>query len=107
MIDSVAHNSATTAATAATGLRPYSKRQQVMQELMGDSELLLKDRLEVRHLMTHNPVTILPTTTIEEMTKLMRTCGCTICSCATARAIWWESSATAICGPRAARRPSR
>ena len=50
---------------------PYSKRQQVMQELTGDSELLLKNRLEARHLMTHNLVTIQPTTTIEAMTKLM------------------------------------
>ncbi len=38
---------------------------------MGDSDLLLKDRLEVRHLMTRNPVTIQPSATIEEMTKLM------------------------------------
>ncbi len=53
------------------GTAPYSKRQQVMQELMGDSDLLLKDGLEVRHLMTRNPVTIQPATTIEEMTKLM------------------------------------
>ena len=34
-----------------------------MQELMGDSELLLKNRLEVRHLMTHNPVAIQPAMT--------------------------------------------
>ena len=71
MIDSLAQNPATAAATAATGLRPYSKRQQIMQELTGDSDLLLKDRLEVRHLMTRNPVTILPTASIEEMTRLM------------------------------------
>lgn len=71
MIESISHTSPTTAATTATGLRPYSKRQQVMQELMGDSELLLKNRLEVRHLMTHDPVTIPPTMTLEEMTKVM------------------------------------
>jgi len=71
MIETISQNCPTTTATAATGLRPYSKRQQVMQELMGDSELLLKNRLEVRHLMTHNPLTIQPTMTIEEMTDLM------------------------------------
>jgi diguanylate cyclase (GGDEF)-like protein len=71
MVDSLAHNSATTANTAAMGLRPYSKRQQVMQELMSDSDLLLKDRLEVRHLMTRTAVTVLPTANSEEMTKLM------------------------------------
>ena len=38
---------------------------------MGDSDLLLKDRLEVRHLMTRNPITVPPSATIEEMTKLM------------------------------------
>ena len=52
-------------------MRPYSKRQQLMQEMLGDSELLLKNRLEVRHLMTPNPVTITPTMTLEEMTKQM------------------------------------
>ncbi|MFZ1932636.1 MAG: CBS domain-containing protein [Thermoguttaceae bacterium] len=71
MIDSVGYHSATSAATATMGLRPYSKRQQVMQELTSDSDLLLKDRLEVRHLMTRNPVTIQAAATIEEMTKLM------------------------------------
>ena len=71
MSETVQHHSPTTAAAAAPGLRPYSKRQQVMQELMGDSDLLLKDRLEVRHLMTRNPITVQPSATIEEMTKLM------------------------------------
>jgi diguanylate cyclase (GGDEF)-like protein len=75
MIESISQNSPPTAATlptpTATTTRPHSKRQQVMQELTGDSDLLLKDRLEVRHLMTLNLVTVLPTATIEEMTKLM------------------------------------
>jgi diguanylate cyclase (GGDEF)-like protein len=52
--------------------RPYSKRQQLLQALMSDSELLLKNRLEVRHLMTRQPVVIAPTATLEEMTSLMR-----------------------------------
>ena len=55
----------------ALGTRSYSKRQQLLQELMGDSELLLKNRLEVRHLMTPHPVVVQPTTTLEEMTALM------------------------------------
>jgi diguanylate cyclase (GGDEF)-like protein len=75
MIEQIPQNSPATAAvaapSAATAAHPQSKRQQVMQELMGDSDLLLKNRLEVRHLMSHNPVTIPPTMTGEEMTKLM------------------------------------
>jgi diguanylate cyclase (GGDEF)-like protein len=71
MIESISQHAPVAAVTAATGLRPYSKRQQVMQELMGDSDLLLKNRLEVRHLMTHDLVTIQATTTFDEMTKLM------------------------------------
>ncbi len=51
--------------------RPYSKRQQLLQALLGNSELLLKNRLEVRHLMTPQPVVIPPTATLEEMTALM------------------------------------
>ena len=52
--------------------RPYSKRQHLLQALMGDSELLLKNRLEVRHLMTPHPVVVPPTMTLEEITALMR-----------------------------------
>ena len=72
MIESVPHTNSAPVAAAVTGLRPYSKRQQVMQELMGDSELLLKNRLEVRHLMTHDPLMIQATTTLEEMIDVMR-----------------------------------
>jgi diguanylate cyclase (GGDEF)-like protein len=72
MIESVSHtNPATVTAAAPAGAHPYSKRQQVMQELMGDSDLLLKNRLEVRHLMTHDVVTVQPTATSEEMNRLM------------------------------------
>ncbi len=53
-------------------LRPYSKRQQLLQALLKDRELLLKNRLEVRHLMTHDPVTVPPTMTLEEMTALVQ-----------------------------------
>ena len=63
--------STTTAAACRRGCARTRKRQQVMQELMGDSDLLLKDRLEVRHLMTHNPVTSSRRRPIEEMTNLM------------------------------------
>lgn len=73
MLDAISQASPTAVApTAITGSRSYSKRQQVMQELMGDSDLLLKNRLEVRHLMTHDLVTIQPSATVEEMTKLMK-----------------------------------
>ncbi len=52
--------------------RPFSKRQELFQSLMDDSELLLKNRLEVRHLMTREPVTVVPIATLEEMTSLMK-----------------------------------
>jgi diguanylate cyclase (GGDEF)-like protein len=71
MIESTSH-AGPAAVPVATGLHPYSKRQQVMQELMGDSDLLLKNRLEVRHLMTRSLVTIQPSMSIDEMTKLMK-----------------------------------
>jgi diguanylate cyclase (GGDEF)-like protein len=57
-------------ATPDTG--PYSKRQQLLQALMGDSELLLKNRLEVRHLMTRQPVVVPPTMTFEEIAAVMK-----------------------------------
>jgi diguanylate cyclase (GGDEF)-like protein len=50
---------------------PYDKRQQLFQELMKDRELLLKNRLEVRHLMTPNPILIAPTMTLNEMATMM------------------------------------
>jgi len=73
VLDSTAHQYPTTAsAPIAPESGPYAKRQQLLQELMGDSELLLKNRLEVRHLMTRGPVTVPPTATLEEITELMR-----------------------------------
>ena len=72
MIESIPQPCPTTASVPlALEMRPYSKRQQLLQELMGNSELLLKNRLEVRHLMTPNPLVISPMATLEEMTKLM------------------------------------
>ena len=50
----------------------YSKRQQLLRELLNDGELLLKNRLEVRHLMTRDPLVVLPTTTLAEMTALVQ-----------------------------------
>ena len=71
MLDSISQQfPAVAPATLET--RPYSKRQQLLQGLLGDSELLLKNRLEVRHLMTRQPVVIPPTATLEEMTSLMK-----------------------------------
>ncbi len=73
MIESVPQPSFNAASLAtAPELRPYSKRQQLLQELLNDSELLLKNRLEVRHLMSHEPVAVSPTTTLEEMTLLVQ-----------------------------------
>jgi diguanylate cyclase (GGDEF)-like protein len=53
-------------------LRPYGKRQQLLQELLKDSELLLKNQLEVRHLMTRDPVVIPPTMSLDAMSTLCR-----------------------------------
>jgi diguanylate cyclase (GGDEF)-like protein len=57
---------------AALELNPYNKRQQLLQELLKNSESLLKNRLEVRHLMTRNPVVVPPTMTFDELTSLMQ-----------------------------------
>jgi diguanylate cyclase (GGDEF)-like protein len=72
MIESVPQPSPTVAAVpTAPEMNPYNKRQQLLQELLKHSELLLKNGLEVRHLMTHDPVVIPPTMTLEEMTTLV------------------------------------
>jgi diguanylate cyclase (GGDEF)-like protein len=49
----------------------HGKRQQLLQDLLQHSDLLLKNRLEVRHLMTPNPVVIPPTMTVEEMAAMV------------------------------------
>ena len=51
---------------------PYSRRQQLLQELLKHNELLLKNRLEVRHLMTRDPVVVPPSMTYEEIVALIR-----------------------------------
>jgi diguanylate cyclase (GGDEF)-like protein len=54
------------------GANPYNKRQHLLQELLKHSELLLKNRLEVRHLMTHDPVVVAPTTTFQELQLILQ-----------------------------------
>ena len=71
MIESVLQQSPT-AAPAALEPSPYNRRQQLLQELLKNGELLLKNRLEVRHLMTRDPVVVPPTMTFEEMTALVQ-----------------------------------
>ena len=67
------HESAPAKAGASSvDMRPYSKRQQLLQELIKDGERLLKNRLEVRHLMTPDPIVIPPTMSLEEMEFLMK-----------------------------------
>jgi diguanylate cyclase (GGDEF)-like protein len=51
---------------------PYTRRQQLFQELLKNSELLLKNRLEVRHLMTPDPVVVSPAMNFEEIVSVMR-----------------------------------
>jgi diguanylate cyclase (GGDEF)-like protein len=57
---------------AAPEANSYGKRQQLLQELLKNSELLLKNRLEVRHLMTRDPAVVPPTMTFDEMTLLVQ-----------------------------------
>lgn len=72
MLDSVTQDIPTAApVTVPVETQPYSKRQELLQELMNNSELLFNNRLEVRHLMTRHPEVVLPTTTLEEMNQLM------------------------------------
>jgi diguanylate cyclase (GGDEF)-like protein len=73
MLESIPQPSLGAASLAtAPELRPYSKRQQLLQELLNDGELLLKNRMEVRHLMTRDPLSVPPTMTLEEMTLLVQ-----------------------------------
>ena len=73
MIESVPQVSPVVPLPSATPeLSPYSKRQQLLQELLKHSELLLKNRLEVRHLMTHDPVVVPPTASLDEMIGLVQ-----------------------------------
>lgn len=62
---------AVAAATVAWEQRPYNRRQQLFKELLSHGELLLKNQLEVRHLMTRELVTIPPQTTLDEMVSLL------------------------------------
>lgn len=51
---------------------PYSRRQQLFQELLKNNELLLKSRLEVRHLMSRDPAVIPPSMSFEEILSVVR-----------------------------------
>ena len=48
----------------------------MLQELLNDGELLLKNRLEVRHLMTRDPPVVPPTMILGEMTRLVQQRRC-------------------------------
>lgn len=73
VLDSIPHEyPATVSVPILPESGPYAKRQQLLQELLDDSELLLKNRLEVRHLMTRELVTVPPSAKLEEITELMR-----------------------------------
>lgn len=50
---------------------PYSRRRQLLQALLNNNELLLKNQLEVGHLMTPDPIVIAPTMRIDEMASLL------------------------------------
>lgn len=71
MIESLASTATESVHMAAVEMRPYNKRQQLLQELLQNGDLLVKNRLEVRHLMTRDPLTVPPTMACEELTNLM------------------------------------
>jgi diguanylate cyclase (GGDEF)-like protein len=52
--------------------RSRDKRQRLHQELLSDSSLLLKNRLEVRHLMTRELVIVPPSMPLDKMSELMQ-----------------------------------
>ncbi len=72
MLETAPQTKAAPPAAATPEPRAASKRQELLRVLTGDSELLLKNRLEARHLMTRDPITVPPTATIEEMSDLMK-----------------------------------
>jgi diguanylate cyclase (GGDEF)-like protein len=72
MAEPIQESAPAKAAVSSVDMRPYSKRQQLFQELIKDGELLLKNRLEVRHLMTADPIVIPPTMPIGEIEFLMK-----------------------------------
>lgn len=73
MIESAAQQSPMApAAPAVPAANPYNKRQHLLQELLKHGELLLKNRLEVRHLMTRDPMVVAPTTTFQELTLIIQ-----------------------------------
>lgn len=50
----------------------FEKRQQILRMLSNDSKALFDGALEVRHLMTRNPVTVKPNQTLQEASDLMQ-----------------------------------
>lgn len=50
---------------------PYGRRRQLLQELLNHSELLLKNQLEVRHLMTVDPIVIAPTMGFDDIRAVL------------------------------------
>lgn len=56
-------------------LRIQAKRQSLWRNLLNDSDLLLKNRIEVRYLMTRNPVVTSPNASFEEVHTLMTSKG--------------------------------
>jgi diguanylate cyclase (GGDEF)-like protein len=51
--------------------RVYAKRQSLLHALLNDTDLLTQNRIQVRHLMTRQPSTVLPKATVEEMRQVM------------------------------------
>lgn len=56
---------------ATAQMRLHAKRQRLWQALLSDSDLLLKNRLEVRHLMTREATIVAPKADLAEMHALM------------------------------------
>jgi len=61
------------ASPAAFQIRAFSKRQQLWRALLTDGELLLKNGMKVRHLMTRDPLTISPKATLSDIRQIIAT----------------------------------
>ena len=61
--------------SAPLAIRALVKRQQLWRALLTDGELLLRNGLEVRHLMTREPLSVAPHTPICEVEQLMENTG--------------------------------
>ena len=69
--ESAAEDLANPAATEPIHVRAFQKRQQLWRAILTDGERLLRDGMEVRHLMTRDLLKVRPAATMEEIRRVM------------------------------------